>query len=189
MLEAFFTSKTKVKVLTLFLTHPEKRFYVRQIERELKEPVTAVRRELAKLKKVGLLDTFREGNLRYYQVNQRFPLYPELKSIILKTAGMGDLLREALKKIDKIKGAFIYGSTALAEEKESSDIDLMIIGNIKEEELDPVISQLEDKLGREINYSIFSPEEFNARKLASDPFILHVLENKKVFLIGDEDEL
>lgn len=189
MLKAFFTSKTKVKVLTLFLTHPEEQFYIRQIERELKEPVTAVRRELAKLEKVGFLDTFREGNLRYCRVNQKFPLYSELKNIILKTAGIGDLLRENLKRIGKIRQAFIYGSTALGEERKDSDIDLMIIGEVKEDELNPVISQLEDKLGREINYSIFSQEEFATRKSASDPFILHVLENKKLLLIGDEDGL
>ncbi|MBU1487448.1 nucleotidyltransferase domain-containing protein [bacterium] len=189
MLKAFFTSKTKVKVLALFLTHPEEQFYVRQIERELKEPITAVRRELIKLEEVGFLNTFREGNLRYYRVNQKFPLYPELKNIILKTAGMGDLLRENLKKVGKIKQAFIYGSTALGEERKDSDIDLMIIGKVREDELNRLISQLEDRLAREINYSIFSPEEFRVRKLASDPFISHVLENKKVLLIGDEDEL
>lgn len=189
MLKAFFTSKTKIKVLTLFLIHPEEQFYVRQIERKLKEPVTAVRRELTKLEEAGFLDSFRKGNLRYYQVNQKFPLYSELKNIILKTVGLGDVLRENLKRIGEIKQAFIYGSTAFGQERKNSDIDLMIIGDVKEDELNAVISQLEDSLGREINYSLFSPEEFSVRKLDSDPFISHVMENKQVFLIGDKDEL
>jgi len=86
---------------------------------------------LTKLAKIGFLNSAPSANQIYYSLNDKFPLYPELKSIVLKTSGMGDVLREYLGKAARIKYAFIYGSVARDTEKESSDIDLMIIGDIQ----------------------------------------------------------
>lgn len=82
MLERFITSKTKRKLLKLFILHPEKSFYVRELEKLLQEPVAAVRRELGYLEEAGFLKSRKAGNLKYFEVNKDFPIYPELKKII-----------------------------------------------------------------------------------------------------------
>lgn len=189
MLKTLFSSNTRVKIIGHFVTHPKERFYLRQLERLLNESLTPLRRELHKLENLGLLVAKMEGNQKYYAVNEGFPIYPELKRIILKTHGLGNILHKNLKKTEKIKFAFIYGSTADNTEKSGSDIDLMVIGNVRIEELHSAIRKAEDSLGREINYSIFTEEEIKKRKKGEDDFIMAVLKSKKIMLIGDEDEL
>ncbi|MBI5956786.1 MAG: winged helix-turn-helix transcriptional regulator [Chloroflexi bacterium] len=93
MLEYLFSSKARIKLLTRFLSDPEAKLYTRQLERELGEPVNAVRRELERFEALGLLQSFKEGNLKYYTVNREFSIYPELRGIILKAQGMPGLVQ------------------------------------------------------------------------------------------------
>jgi len=185
MLEKLFTSKTRVKLLNLFLINPETEFYVREIARITEENTNAIRRELQNLEDIGLLLSEKKGNLKYYAINKKMPIYTELTNIILKTGGVGRTLSENLTRLGSIEAAFIYGSFASGSAGSKSDIDLFIIGQVHEDELIRCIEKLEKKLCREINYVLFTPAEFSQRISNNDPFIKNVLSEKRVMLTGD----
>ena len=182
-------SKLREDLLVLYFTNPSKKYYLRELERLLNFSVGNIRRELIKLESAGLFLSENKGNLLYYYLNQSYPLFDELKSIIFKTSGVPKMLQNILKKINGISQAFIYGSFAKGEEKEDSDIDLLIIGKVDEDELIEEINKLERKLQREINYAIYGKEDFNKKKEGSNPFILDILKEGKIFLIGDEKKM
>jgi len=182
-------SKLRQKLLRLYFTNPEKKFYLRELERILDLPVANIRRELMKLEKGGLFLTENKGNLVYYYLNQTYSLFPELKGIILKTIGVPTTVKASLEKIKGIKKAFIYGSFAKNEQKQTSDIDILIIGKVNENKLVEMCNKLEKELQREINYALYSDSDFKRKKKAKDPFILEVLKQPKIFLIGSENEL
>lgn len=188
MLEKLLTSKTRVKLLTLFLLNPETEMYVREIARKTGENTNAIRRELHNLEDIGLLSSEKKGNLKYYTVNKKMSIYIELTNIILKTEGVSRTLSENLTRLGRIETAFIYGSFASGSAGGRSDIDLFIIGQVHEDELIRCIEQLETKLSREINYVLFTPAEFGQRISNNDPFIKNVLNEKRVMLIGDMSE-
>ncbi len=187
MLEYFITSKTKRSLLRLFLTNPERRFYTREIAKITGEPLNAVRRELGYLGKAGLLKSHKEGNLKYFEVVKEFPFYLELKKIIYSTIALGDYLRDRLKDSESIELAFIYGSVASNEETEKSDIDLFIVGEIEEEELHGLVSDIEKGIDREVNYTLMAKKEFNERKGRGEPFLKRVMREKKLVLKGNLD--
>lgn len=184
-------SKLREDLLTLYFTNTEKKYYLRELERMLKHSVANIRRELLRLEEAGLFLREDRGNQVYYYLNKSFPLFDEFKSIIFKTFGVPQVLRNILGSLkDKdIDHAFLYGSFAKKEEREDSDIDLLIIGEVNEDELIEKLNEIEQKLQREINYSIYSKEEFQTQKEKRNPFILDVIEGNKIFLIGNENEL
>src|SRR3989338_2469471 len=187
MLEELITSKARRKLLVLFLTSPDRQFYVRELARKTGEQTNSVRRELEKLERLGLVAKERKANLLYYCTDRHCPIYEELKRIVMKTEGIGSVLREGLKSADKVRFAFIYGSFASGEERAGSDIDVMVVGKISPEELGPKIRAVERQIGREINQVIFPETEFLKRR--GEGFIANVLKGKKIMLIGDEHEL
>ena len=182
-------SKLREELLVLYFTNPNKKYYLRELERILNFSVGNIRRELLKLENAGLFLSENKGNLVYYYLNQSYTLFDELKSIIFKTSGAPKMLQNFLEKFNGISQAFIYGSFAQREEREGSDIDLLIIGKVDEDKLIEVISKLERKLQREINYAIYRKEDFKKKKKEDNPFILDILKEKKIFLIGDENGL
>ncbi len=187
MLEYFITSKTKRNLLKLFLTNPEKAFYTREVAKLTGEPLNAARRELGYLEKAGLLKAHREGNRKYFEVVKEFPFFAELKKIIYSTVGLGDYLRNKLKDSSRIEIAFIYGSVAKGEERKSSDIDLFVVGTIEEEELHRLISDIENEIGREINYTLMAKKEFARRNKMGEPFIRRITKEDKMMLKGRLD--
>ncbi|VVC03949.1 Uncharacterised protein [Candidatus Burarchaeum australiense] len=187
MLEELVTSKVKRKLLVLFLTNPDRKFYVREMARKTGEQTNAVRRELDKLERLGLVAKERTANLLYYRTDRRCPIYEELKHIIMKTEGIGTVLKQGLEGAEKVRFAFIYGSFASGEERAGSDIDVMVVGGISPEELGPKIRTVERQIGREINQVVFPETEFLKRR--REGFIANVMKGKKIMLVGDEDEL
>lgn len=185
MLERLFTSRTRVKILTLFILSPQRELHVREIARLVQENINAVRRELANLEEIGLLKSSQRGNLKQYTVNTAMPLYEELASMILKTEGVAKILKDHLDELGSIQTAFIYGSFSRHNAQLTSDIDVFIIGTIKENILISAIHDLEKQLTREINYVLFTQEEFIKRKRKKDPFITNVLKEPKIMLLGD----
>ena len=186
ILDRLFSSKLRIKLLDVFLSSPDARFYIRELERKIKEEAKNVSRELKNLEALGLLISEKQGNLKYYSVNENFFLYPELKAIIFKTTGVQGILKEALERLKGIETAFIYGTYATGKESESSDVDVMVIGKPDLTELNEVISNLEEKLNREINYMCFDQEEFKKRRKAGDAFINEVLSGEKIMLKGSD---
>ncbi len=187
MLETLITSRVRRKVLALFLLNPEKEFYGREVARRTEENAHAVSVELGRLESSGLLKSRASARLKYYSANKGYPIYEELKRIMIKTEGIGDLLRKGLGAAEELKFAFIYGSFAKGEERAGSDIDLMIVGEIQPSKLNRMIRALERQIGRDVNYSIYPVNEFVARR--KEGFIQDILRSKKIMLIGREDEL
>jgi predicted nucleotidyltransferase len=179
----------RVKVLTHLFSHPDQPFYARSLAREIGEHYNAVWRELNNLERIGLLLSEQNGNVKYYRLNPAFPIYDELKRIILKTSGLGQAIREAFGGLGTLEWAFIYGSVAADEEDLFSDVDLMLIGELDLMALAEVIARLEDQLGREISYVALTRAELAQRLAEGEPFIENVLVGPKVMLIGDEDGL
>ena len=122
-------------------------------------------------------------------MNKDYPLLKELKSIVFKTVGIIGSLKDALKNLENIQFAFIYGSYAKAKENYLSDVDLAIIGAPNEDEVIKKFDNLEEKLKREINYKLYTLAEFKKNIAEKEPFIRQVLNDKKIMVIGDENEL
>ena len=191
MLEALYITKSKIRrdLLALFFTNPSQKYYLRELQRILGYSAGSIRRELLRFQKDNLFNTEKVGNLLYYSLNINHPLHEELKSIVSKTVGIEGSLRKILSSIKEIKISFIYGSFASKTHKAASDIDLMIIGNPDISSLNEKIAKLEKKLKREINTTLYSSEEYKSKKKAKSGFILDLIKNPKIILIGDEDAL
>ncbi|OIO72527.1 MAG: hypothetical protein AUJ85_10160 [Elusimicrobia bacterium CG1_02_37_114] len=189
MLYKLFSSKARVEILKLFLFNPKDNFYQRQISTLTNQPIRGVQREVGKLQDIGLIEKSIQGNRIYYRVNDKCPIFNELKMILFKSVGIAEILREYFKNKSGIDNAFIYGSYAKGEENLSSDIDLMIIGDISSKELSNILSKPKRELGREINYAIFPVQEFVKKVKKKDHFLNSVLRHKKIFIVGTKDEL
>jgi len=190
MLETLLRSKLRAKVLGWLFSHPDERYFVRQLTTLLGEDSTNVSRELARLEKTGILVSTTEGKQKYYQANRRSPLFNELHGLIVKTAGVADVLRSALAPaMERIKVAFVFGSIASGGERRTSDIDMMVVGRISFEDVVSLLSPAEEKLGREVNPVVYPITEFKQKVKEDHHFVKTVLEGEKIFLIGDEGEL
>jgi predicted nucleotidyltransferase len=184
-------SKVRQRVLGLLYCHPDSDFHTNEIIRLTSSGTGAVQRELENLSSAGLIIVKELGNQKRYQANRNMPLFSELRSIILKTYGLSDVLKTAIKPIaNKIQIAFIYGSIAIQEDTATSDIDLMIIGNdLIYADMFELLEKTELQLGRKINPTFYSPSEWERKKNVGNNFITKVLNHPKIFLIGTEDEL
>ena len=177
-------------MLGWLFTHPDERYFVRQLTSLLKEDSTNVSRELARLEKTGILVSTKEGKQKYYQANRKSPVYDELHGLVVKTVGVVDVLRSALAPAtERIKVAFVFGSIASGNEDKASDIDMIIIGEISFGDVSALLHEAEEQLGREINQVVYSQQEFNTRVAQQQNFVTNVLNNEKIFIIGDEYEL
>jgi predicted nucleotidyltransferase len=187
MLEALISSKTRVKLLTLFLLNPGSEFYIREIVRTTGENINAVRRELSNLESFGLLVGQKKGNQQYYTVNTGHFIFAELQKIVLKTEGISGILKRALAG-EEITCMFIYGSFARGTARAKSDIDLFIVGTIDEDRLIPIIHSCEQETGREINYTLMTLAEFTKKKDQDDPFVKNVMKEEKIVISGTCDD-
>jgi len=175
-------------VLSLLLLHPGESYHVREIARMTGRPANTLYRELAALAEAGLLIRSSRGNQVHYHANTSSPIYEDLRSILKKTTGIADVLREALSPLSKrIRAAFVYGSIASGKEGPGSDVDVMIVGDIKFEEAIEALAPAEKTLHREINPHVYGVRDFRA-KAAKEPFLRRVLQEPKILLMGDLDE-
>jgi predicted nucleotidyltransferase len=189
MLHKLFSSKVRIELLNTFFLHPEKSFYLRELERITGEDYKNVSTELKNLESIGLLTSSKSGNLKYFHVNPGFLIYSELKSILFKVRGAPGLLKQALSDDKDVEYAFIYGSFAAGTENEKSDIDLMVVGKMPLDDLLKRLREPEKLLGRDVNPSLFQIQEIKQRMKDPDPFIGKVIAEPKIMLIGDEDDL
>ncbi|MBN2543707.1 nucleotidyltransferase domain-containing protein [bacterium] len=189
MLELLFTSKARVKILTLLLLNSDNSYYQREISKLTSVPIRGVQRELDKLVKIGLVDKSKNGNRLYFRANRTFPIFEELKKIIIKSTGIANALTNRLKKAHDIYLAFIYGSYAKGEENINSDIDLFVVGDLNLKELSGILSKEKENLNREINYTVMSSQEFAERIKQNEHFLSALLKDDKIFIIGDENDI
>jgi uncharacterized protein len=182
--------KTRRAILALLFTHPERSFYVREIVQALESGAGAVQRELARMTHIGLVTRKELGNQVHYQANPKCPIFEEVRGLMVKTAGVAEVLRDALRPLgDRIELAFVYGSQASGEAGPSSDIDLMIVGEVEELALHRAVSEAENQIGRTVNYSLYSPREFAARRREKDGFLDRVLMGNRILIIGEVSDV
>lgn len=182
--------RTRRTVLGLLYTHPEESFYVRQMVRAAGVGQGAVQRELRRLSAAGIIERQQRGRQVFYCANRRSPVFNELHSLMVKTAGLADILRQALEPLaDGVRVAFVYGSVASGAENARSDVDVMVIGKATFGDVVQTFHPAEAQLSREVNPTVYSPHEFKAKLAAKHHFLTSVLKEPKVFLIGDEHDL
>jgi predicted nucleotidyltransferase len=190
MLETLLGSKLRARVLGWLFSHPDERYFVRQLTKLVNEDSTNVSRELARLEKSGILISTAEGKQKYYQANRESPLFDELHGLIVKTTGVADVLREALApEREQIRLAFIFGSIAFGNERRSSDIDVMVVGAVSFGRVVSLLSPAEGQLRREVNPVVYPVTEFKKKVNDDHHFVKTVLEGQKIFLVGGESEL
>lgn len=188
--DALFT-KTQQRVLAVLFGHSDRSFYANEIIALAASGSGAVQRELARLEAAALVTVLRVGNQKHYQANHAAPIFAELRSIVLKTSGMADVLRAALQPLwQSIELAFVYGSIAKGTQRAGSDVDLMVIGSLPSNaELLEALLPAQAQLGRVVNPTLYTPEEFGQRVREGRSFIVRVLEQPKVFVKGSEYDI
>jgi DNA-binding transcriptional ArsR family regulator len=188
-MEELFVSKVRVKMLQLFLSSQESLFHVREIVRRVDEEINAVRRELARMEKFGMVTSEWRANRRLYRFRKDYVLYSELLNMVNKSVGLGGAIVKGKARLGKIKYAMMATRFAKNEISSPEDVDVLVVGQIVQPELQSIIADEQAKREREINYTFMDEPEFIFRVKRRDPFILRVLVQPKVMLIGDESDL
>lgn len=189
MLSDLITSKTRVKILSLYLQNPGKIYHVREIVRQIEEEINAVRRELLHLEKHSMVSKEVRGNRLYYNLRNDYPLYWDLLKIVAKTSGFGGDIVKNKVKLGKIRFAMLSGRFVRGKKGEPDDIDLLVVGTVVLPELALIVRGEEARRGEEINYTVMTSEEFDFRKKRGDPFVQKILQGSRIMLIGDEEAL
>ena len=182
--------RTRSALLSVLYGRTDQSFYLRQLVRAVGSGHGAVQRELKHLTGMGLIVRAVQGNQVLYRANPQSPIFPEIKSLIAKTVGVHDAIRSALARLRaKLEIAFVYGSVARQEERADSDVDLMVLGSASFSEVVSALAPAQKALGREINPNVFPVSEFRAKLAARNHFLRSVMKEKKLFVLGSEDEL
>jgi DNA-binding transcriptional ArsR family regulator len=189
MLQDLITSKSRVKLLEVFLSNPFDMFHVRELVRRTNDEINAVRRELQYLEKNGILRKEPRANRVYYELDKSYPFYFDILRVGGKTIGLGAEVIKHRGKLGKIKYAMFSGKFLRRIKKASDEVDFMVVGTVVLPELALLVRSEEKRVGTEINYTVMTEEEFDFRKKKRDPFILSILTSSRVMLIGDEETM
>lgn len=187
-IDQLFGSKTRVSLLTKLLLNPDKSFYTRELSRELCITYSMLYKEQKKLVALNIVQEEKRGKITLVTANKKLPYFNDLKNLIIKTAGLGDLLKNSFAELQGIKYMLVYGSIASGQESASSDIDLLIVGEANEEKILTIAGNVEKQVGREVNYILWSPSEFMQRVKSKHHLLVDIAEKPVMILRGDEDE-
>lgn len=181
-------AKVQQRVLGVLFGNPGRSFYANEVIGLARSGTGAVQRELARLEAAGLVTASRIGKQKHYQANQSSPIFQELRALVLKTSGLADVLREAMAPAaDRIHAAFVYGSVAKGDDTAASDIDLMVVADdLTYADLFAALDNASTRLGRKIAPTIYTRKELRRRVKADNSFVMRVLEQPKLWLIGGE---
>jgi uncharacterized protein len=187
-LSSMLFGRVRSAVISLLFCNSHKSFYFREIERIAGMGRGAVQRELENLVNVGLVFRRKQGNQVYYQANPGSPIFAELKSLMVKTTGIADVLREAMTPLrERIKAAFIYGSFAKGTDTADSDVDVLVLGELEFSEVVDALAKAQESIGREVNPSVYPVDEFMTKLSSGRHFVTSLVGEPKIFLFGDED--
>lgn len=189
MLSDLITSRSRIKLLNVLLSHPSEMFHVRELVRRTGDEINAVRRELSFLEKKGVLSKEPRANRVYYFLSKNYEFYFDLIKLGSKLVGLGEGVIKNKVKLGRIKYAMFSGRFARALPKGPEDVDLLIVGTVVLPELAVLVREEEKRLDKEINYTVMTEEEFEFRKKKRDPFILSILYGSRVMLLGDEESM
>jgi len=188
-LQDFMVSRVRSKLFKVFLQKPEEMYYVRQLTRLVSEEINAVRRELQRMVKKGMLKSEPRGNRIYYFFRKDYLFYPDLIALVNKTSNLGGAIIQNRHKLGKINYACLSGKFVRFRPRNEDDVDLLIVGQVVMPQLASLVRSEETRREREINYTVMTKDEFEFRKRRNDSFINKILRTSKVVLIGDEDTL
>lgn len=193
MLEHLFGSKTRVRLLRLFLHHPEEAFFVRELARKTHLQMNAVRRELLNLTKFGCLmeadapsdsdERGPSGQRRYYKLNTEFVLYPELRALLLKSQML--LEQNFVKRVQDMGQVKYLVLTGRFVDLPSLPTDMMVVGKVNRDRLERLVHDFERELGASVRFTVLTAPEFQYRKQVGDKFLYSILEGKKVVIVDD----
>ncbi len=192
MFDQLFGSKTRVKLLSLFLNNPGRAYYVREITRKIDEQINSVRRELSNLLSIGLIKSSTQNNRLYYEVNDKYAHYNEMhrifgslkvgKSKALKGTREEEEIVTKLRESGTIEVAFLTGSFV---RDSHNKIDVFIVGDVNRAKVNKVIAEMEQELGRELNYTLMNSEDYGYRRDLNDRFLADIMEAKKIVLVDE----
>lgn len=182
-------SKVRVKLLEVFLSYPQEMFFVRDLGRRSGAEINAVRRELVHLEKVGLVKKEPRANRLYYWLDKAYPFYPELLRMAAKTTGLGGEILRNRQRLGRISFVLFSANFVGWAERGPDEVDALVVGEVVLPELAALIRAEEERRGKEINYTVMTPEEFSFRKRRRDPFLLKILEGPRIMIFGSEEEL
>ncbi len=192
--DQLFGSKTRVKLLSLFLNNSGRSFYVREITRKIDEQINSVRRELSNLLSIGIIRSDSSNNRLYYEVNPKYEYFEQLRSIFanipitskaIKETKEDDLIAKKLKTTGTVELAFLTGTFV---RDSLVNTDLFVMGDVNRAKIAKVVADLEKDMSRELNYTIMTPDEFNYRMSLNDRFLSGVMESKKIVLVDKKEE-
>ena len=189
LLAELFSSRVRAEIFRLLFDGTGEELHMRELERRTGCVIGTIQTELKKLVKIDLVTSRRDGNRLYYSAKANHPLYADLCSLVQKTVGVVGALRAALSDCREIDCAFVFGSFANSREHAASDVDLMVIGTVGLRALMGKLSLLSESFGREINPHVLTAEEFCARISQNDHFLVNVMQSRKQFVRGGEDDL
>lgn len=194
MIEQLFGSKTRVKLLSLFLNNPDRSYYVREITRRIDEQINSVRRELSNLLSIGIIKSDPNQNKLYYEVDQKYQYFNELRSIFsnvnikskaVKDTKEEDQIAKKLRTAGKIELAFMTG---VFVRQSHIGIDLFIVGDVNRAKVAKIISDIEREMGKELDYTVMTPEDYSYRLSLNDRFLTNIMDAKKIKLIDSHDD-
>lgn len=182
----FMISQTRVKIIEFFFLNSSEMFYVREVARKTKQEINAVRRELDKMIGYGLLKSEQRSNRLYCKLNPRYVYYKELQSMVAKTTGLGKKIRQERRKLGTVEFVMFSGKYVEGLRPRQDEVDILVIGDIVLPELQLLMKEEQERIGREVNYAVFSSEEFSFRKTRRDPFVMDILFGSRVMVIGSD---
>lgn len=191
MFDQLFGSKTRVKLLSLFLNNPNRPYYVREITRKIDEQINSVRRELSNLLAIGIIKSDSANNRLYYEVNQDYQFYAPLRSIFTNIATAEPQLQETKEEDETAKKLRTTGNVQLAfltgsfVRDHDAGTDLFIMGDVNRARVTKLVGEMEKELGREVYYTVMTPEDFQYRQSMNDRFLAGVLTSKKIMVIDE----
>ena len=188
-LSEILSSKVRAEIFRILFGLGEVEVHMRELERRSGFTIGTIQTELKKLLSLDLVIKRKDGNRSYFSANKTHPLYQDIRSMVLKTTGLVDILKDALQDQTDIQQAFVFGSIARNQAMAESDIDLFIIGDTGLRKITILLLGVSEIIGREVNPHVINKKEFKVRKQANDHFINRVLEDSKLFIIGNEDDL
>jgi predicted nucleotidyltransferase len=182
-------SKARQRLLAYYFANPTARLHLRDLAERLNIDPSNLSKELGRLEREGLFQSEVNGRQKYFQLNREYPLFAEVRSIVSKTIGASSLIAQSLKKIEGIEEAYLYGSFASNQQDAASDIDVLVIGTPRDEVLAEAVRKIERQLGREVSYTVLTRKEFDLRRTRKDAFLENVWHNKRVPLIGSNEDV
>jgi predicted nucleotidyltransferase len=181
-------SRARRKLLAYYFANPTARHHLRGLGEQLQVDPSNLSKEMRRLEREGLFRSEVSGRQKYFRLNRSYPLFNEVRGIVEKTIGAVPLLAEALKKVDGIDEAYLFGSFARHQQDAASDIDVLVIGAPRGDVLAETARKLERQLAREINYTVLTVKEFKSRQNRKDAFLANIWHNKRVPLIGPDEK-